>query len=500
VITLSIPTSQGGVYVDLYGTLVGPIGINSETEDIPLRLDTDSLVQGFGFYGENAVDHNKMEGHVTYRPLSSSITSASTPQYPFRETLNAFYSWSTSTPATVNLNYGSGLVGGGYAYSVESSGYTHKTGLSTGEGLYRLYTIVCPYSTPKRVTVSYVEMKNFKQNGWMLEWESRPVAMSLPPINTFENVEFSWDGPMSADAMWDVINMATPDSLGAFTKESTMYSYVAPTSIVSPSKMKADIIAFIVANANTGEDPNELLDYGELAMRATAKINDNPVNMVAFLRDIRKIHELVPKLQNFWKLKTLADNYLTVEYGILPTIDDLKSIYTALRGIKPYLDRNGFRVVTSAHTASSTRGNITFNLEQRIKVAVDEEDSGLLAIVNELDSKGFLLTFENLWDLVPYSFVIDWVLDIGSFLERVDANLRHLRLGIRYATLSWKRTADIQLVPTPDFPYSGTISQVQYHRWVQGHCPAPPLFSDVIPEDFDHWIEATALIIQRKSK
>lgn len=498
-INLNLPKGDGGVYTELFSVLVGPIGTAPlEVEEIPLRLDTDSIAQGGGIWGEKAVDHDKAEGTVTYVPYAASMRDNPSATYPFHKVVDVTYVSSPTVKTVLSLLYGD-LSTTNYGYSINSSGYSHRAYLGTEYG-FRLYTVTVPNSTPKRVGLSYVEVKDIRRNGSNVAYAYRSVSMVVPPLTSgigANNVETSWLTPRSFADVMALVNKSTPYSLGSFTNSSKAAYLLQSQAVVSPSKMKLDILAFMAEKLDTlDDDPNKLIDYGELAMRATAKVNANDVNMFAFLRDLRDIKSLIPKLRNFWKLKTLADNYLSVEYGILPTIDDIKKIVRALQGIKPYLDRNGFQVVTAVHNATASKEETTFQLEQRIKVAIDNEDEGLLGIINRVDSMGFLLTFENLWDLVPYSFVIDWFLDIGGLLERVDANLRLLRLRVRYSTLSHKRTASVQLKPTRSFPYSGTIKQVQYHRWVIGHCPEPPL-SLQTQEDFNHWIEAAALLIQR---
>jgi len=502
VITLSLPKLEGSVYAELFGVLAGPVGTAGYvTEEIPAYLDTDNLLQGPGLYGEKAVSHGKGEGHVSFVPHANAMKPAVMSGYPLYKTVNVSYaSWPTVN-TTLSLLYGD-LAGGGYGYSVTSGNYYHKA--ATGNaGSFRVYSVTVPSSDPYRCTANYVEVKNVRRVGGNIAYEYRSVSMVIPTVDGSywgKNLKSFGLQPQSIGWMMEIFDRSTPYSLDPFNSSTTMAYILRNTPIVSPSKMRYDISSFIANEMSWAGDPTKMIDYGDLAMRATSSVNANDVNMFAFLRDLRDIRSLIPKLKNLRKLKTHADNYLAIEYGVLPTIDDIKSIVRALKGKKAYLDRNGFRVVTAAHLDSGTKGLVTFDLVQRIKVAVNNEDMGLLSIMNKIDSMGFLLTFENVWDLIPYSFVIDWFLDIGDFLERIDSNLRIIRLGVRYSTLSYKVTASASLTPTSSFPYSGTVSMVRYHRWTIGHCPEPALFSNASTEPFTHWVEATALLIQRGRK
>jgi hypothetical protein len=140
---------------------------------------------------------------------------------------------------------------------------------------------------------------------------------------------------------------------------------------------------------------------------------------------------------------------------------------------------------------------LTFDLVQRIKVAIEDEDSTFQALAQKVDSMGFALTLQNVWDLIPYSFIVDWFIDIGGFLERSDTRMRLSRLNIKYATMSEKTTISRSLIPNVALPVSGTLSVVHYHRWTEDHCPVPPLIPSSTPSVSSHWLEAGALIVQR---
>lgn len=49
-----------------------------------------------------------------------------------------------------------------------------------------------------------------------------------------------------------------------------------------------------------------------------------------------------------------------------------------------------------------------------------------------LHSAGLDLTFEQVWDLVPGSFVVDWLVDVSGVLDQVDAIINSWRYPVRY--------------------------------------------------------------------
>jgi hypothetical protein len=282
-----------------------------------------------------------------------------------------------------------------------------------------------------------------------------------------------------------------------------LLSAVAPTSPAGALNF-VDSKAYQVIDKVIWRNPETGADYGDLAMKAVNKVNANSVNMIAFFRDLRDPAAMIPKLRNLSKLKTLADNYLVLKYGILPTIDDLQSIFEAFKRVKPHVDRNGFSVYRATESRTLTSDGIRLDVDQRIKVAIEDEDDEFQMLIQRLDSMGFYPTFQNVWDLIPYSFVLDWFVDVGGFLERVDTRLRIARLNIRYATMSRKDTGMLAIAPAhsttnPTF-YTGSIQAVHYQRWVSDQCPQPPAFAQSETDPLSHWIEGAALIAQRGKK
>lgn len=501
-INLNLPTSVGHIYTFIHDVLIGPLAQQGDPwEEIPMIIDADNLQQGGGICGEKGVFHEKSEGDVYCRPEFQSTRPNPTSLYPCYLITDVSYFSNPTVSSSFHLLYGD-LAGGGYGYYVPSTGMTHKCSINMGDSI-RVYTVTATKASPTSVTVSYVEIKgiSLSSSKTTVLYQYRSVTMIdnslVPPSTRILVPSGTWLTPRSRGEMIELVNRLAPYSLGTFTSSSATSYIIKGQKTVSPSQMKAQIIAWIASTMKGPEDPNVAVDYGDLAAKASENFNANQVNMIAFLRDLRRPQELIPKLHEMWRLKNMADNYLTINYGILPTIDDLNSIVAALKGVKPYLDRNGYQTVSAGHSATSVVGVVTFDLEQHVKVAVGNEDHGLLDLVNKIDSLGFLPTMENIWDLIPYSFVVDWFLDIGGLLARIDGYVRLLRYGVKYATMSQKRTASAELVPTPDFPYSGKINLVQYHRWVTDQCPEPPLSLNA-PPDFDHWLESGALIIQRR--
>lgn len=237
-------------------------------------------------------------------------------------------------------------------------------------------------------------------------------------------------------------------------------------------------------------------DYGELAMEASANARTVDTNVISFVKDLRDPAALIPKLKNLKSLKGIASQYLGTKYGILPTVDDLNKISDGFKKIKP-LWQSSAEFLRAGHTTNFTFSGGSSTLVQRIKISVDDEDSMVQKLYQGAVKIGIFPTLVNLWDLVPYSFVIDWFVDVGGLLERIDNNLLFKTLNINYVVTSSKSTT-ILSISDPQSGITGNYYRVAYHRGVSDQCPTPSLTLQLTSKDFDHYVEASALIIQRR--
>lgn len=495
-IKISLP-QEGCYYLKLDSFLLGPFNPSQNYDGSlpPFRAETDNISESRGNYHENNVEHSKTEGTFDYVPIMSelvSLASLSMPneiQWRYKDAFGnlrtdsfalgfaytghtarisgQYYYVTSSSPDSISYYYfnsmaynGIGPVSPSALQIVYSRTLTYVSGSNT-----RFYRVSEKQRSvyPAKLMTNYAELQD---NGALLVkmWEA----------GTAERVTRS-DGTEAQSNLLRSLNSINHASSQAITKVTALLSTPLPENILWP----------------------EEVHYGLLAQEASAKVNRNDTNMIAFLKDLRRPKDLIPKLRNLKSLRTHSGNYLGMQYGILPTISDLQEIIGAFKRVLPFFDSNGFTVYTANRSTSTSSGEIQIELEQRLKMAIDREDSEFRQFAQSINSAGFALTLENIWDLIPYSFMIDWFVKIGDFLERCDSRMRLMYLNIRYVTLSRKKKIIRSVKPTSSFPYFGTFTQVEYSRWTQDHCPLPPLFFQNTNTVSNHWLEAGALIIQR---
>lgn len=504
-VMLVTPTSSEDRYVYFLEFLLGPSDLfgkfTGEVIDLPSTLS--SLMQSRGIWHENNVQHDKVNGEIKFFPLLYGATRKLPVSgvYPYYTDQTTFTVYHQGLPTTMTATCG---LAWGQAYSFYKSSKTTWNHRATEMPDPNNPILATNYYfagnsglPPHPYTCQITRIKSIQKFDPTYVWVTEEKTTYKYPPGGWQGV--NWDSELTFDVIKGAYAGLEVSSVSTATNFYRWYTPRVVDQGLNPQRIKEHIDA-IARQLVPDKFPIPDVDYGELAMQASERVNANRVNMIAFLRDLRKPQEMIPKLRNLRQLKTLADNYLTVEYGILPTVSDVQTIFGAFRRLAPYVDRNGFDTYGAKFTATQESDDKIFTLEQRIKLAIDDEDSEFLVLLQRLESMGTLPTFENLWDLVPYSFVVDWIIDVGGFLERVDTRLRLMRLNIRYATMSRKVSVSGPLVWDSQSPYVGRVQWEQYHRWVSDQCPAPPLSLQTTFQDFSHWLESGALLTQRAKR
>jgi len=485
-ISIALPR-ENPVYFTDDGWLFGPFYSDNSPEGDPVTFnaDIDNLTEGMRTYHEQNVGHFKASGGFTFQPHSSDIVASpvvgSLSQIAFK-----CRQGTSSTISTILSSHGLGYEG---TFNHVSS----KASVINGGGDSFEQLSVYKDSLSKPVTVRRTLYQIMSVTSDRINWRYMTMNRSI----VLQNNGISDYSQINAGNLEELWSKGIPGRQSPWYNASSLVLKPATKAIFSPQHFRGWINTHAIPSLEEYPFDLEGISYGELAMKASEKVNRNQTNMIAFIRDLRDPKAMMLKLKNLRKLKTHAGNYLAVNYGILPTISDLKEIAEAFKKRQPYLDRNGWKTYNANHIVSSGSNGITVTLEQRIKLAIQDEDNGFVDLMNRVDSSGFAPTLENIWDLIPYSFVLDWFIDIGGFLERVDTRMRLARLDIKYATMSRKAIKTRNINFLPGTLYTGTLSLVQYSRWTKDHSPVPPLFFQNTPTVSNHWLEASALIIQR---
>lgn len=123
-------------------------------------------------------------------------------------------------------------------------------------------------------------------------------------------------------------------------------------------------------------------------------------------------------------IRGVAEKFLFVNYGIMPTVGDLKDLHAVM---SDHAKKSKFLTVSGKATRSENRsGTSGYNqwttsvdTTARCKIRAVVIDP----VIHSLSQNGLINPLSIAWDLVPYSFVFDWWLPIGDILRGYESSL-----------------------------------------------------------------------------
>lgn len=206
----------------------------------------------------------------------------------------------------------------------------------------------------------------------------------------------------------------------------------------------------------------------------------------------------------------IPDAWLEVQYGWNPLMSDVLGSCQYLdalsRGNPPVMNVKATafdRSVVNNHGTGTYGSTFTHRWDYRLLASVSLWYELQNPTLHELASLGLLNPLEIVWELVPYSFVIDWFLPVGSWLSTLDA-----AAGFKYVsgTTSTMIRYDVS---APDYtlrqPYGPSYEIIggglgvsgrgfAMNRVVEGSSPVPGLYVKS-PISAGHIANAMSLLI-----
>jgi hypothetical protein len=141
-------------------------------------------------------------------------------------------------------------------------------------------------------------------------------------------------------------------------------------------------------------------------------------------------------------------------------LDDLLSSSTAIgRGSSSYHFRDSEKF---------WGGEGSLRLVSRAKIRIRTDITTLLSTLLTLNGAGLLPTFSRSWDLVPFSFVVDWFANIGGRLQSIDDQLTWMAFTVDYTVFSYTVTYTPTSSELADFglrvPIGGEPFSISWYR------------------------------------
>lgn len=362
-------------------------------------------------------------------------------------------------------------------------------------------------------------------------WSSQVLKLRRSSTSIYSHGTASKSGTYTPSELQSLVS-SIPSSGGTlFTSITDLGRYV----LNNQSQALADI-SFGLRNTlfNTRFHLDEIdTEFGELALDCADQLKFIDQNFLLWICDVDDWKNFRKLWKNFsnskgwsqaikaWKTMTkssggvtaanLADlfrpgsnTYLFGKYAVLPNVIDVKRLvnagkaFTNLAGHQRLHSRKVTVLeypgaLSAQHTAVLTVECLT--LPERLMGEKAQK------MIWELKRRGVYPEVTNLWDILPYSFVLDWFLDIGGLLEDVNEYLdMKWYFPVKYCILSEKIEVGypIDFIVPGLTQVTGEVQFSYYHRWITGEVPLPPveLPSLGVP-GVKHLLEAGALGIQR---
>lgn len=145
---------------------------------------------------------------------------------------------------------------------------------------------------------------------------------------------------------------------------------------------------------------------------------------------------------------SVSDAWLAYRYAYSTTKADLLEISSYLSRAADLLDAKSVRC-HGTYTHQTPNGDVWI-----AKCTIGMGLSALSSLKSTIERYGLQLDGFALWDLVPYSFVVDWFLDIGSALEQA----RSVNFARRLDEKCW---CSVERTFVNEYGFD----EIYYHRW-----------------------------------
>lgn len=247
---------------------------------------------------------------------------------------------------------------------------------------------------------------------------------------------------------------------GHYISTSSILTRMIDAEMQNPSLVPNwhDMLNSALAALNTGTDVGPFLaglnQTRKMILQLVGKLKAFVLKLVEMIRSGRASERtplaLLAAAQRELRLrnsKDIANVYLEVIYGWRPLVGDIMAIIARLRSLtesqsrrSKYIRRK--RDLATAVDVDSTieyitspsgfyRGNVSTIVVARLTGRISVGFLARAMGTPHFGGPGFVLNpLSTLWDVVPWSFMIDTIVDIGSFLEAAQVGLTVRVLGL----------------------------------------------------------------------
>lgn len=315
------------------------------------------------------------------------------------------------------------------------------------------------------------------------------AGLSVEVLLTVSGSPRSWDSKISeAVDLWLARNYS-----------ALRWSYWSGWSLTPLSSSALNVPNYEALFPESDRNPN----WSQLAAEAYSSLAFSDINGIAFIKDAGEMGQAFTSFAKTLRsipssrIKAAAAAWLSVHYGFKLALLDTMTLKQELQ--KQSL-RNSRKSKCQSVTTFSRR-NVQYTA--RYQVFYNEFDKLMETVDQLLRISDAVLTSENLWDMVPYSFVVDWFINVGDMLSAIDGWNSLIR---EHTVIAAGKSVKGVLAATPEMfglpkslraSFTGvnlTCYFRRYERYLQRPTFLPSL-ATINP--FAHSVEGAALVITR---
>lgn len=476
-------------------------------DDMPVKIKPGFLLQGKrDKFGDTNVFHGSAEGNVVPHEVLT-IMELAMPTQP--DTRNTCFRCINDANPLKDRTYGVGLTTYVTAnYSVLNHTWDSFYGVGGAE------------------TVGSFESKTYPGNVTVLHWsvENALYLMDLTVTVTgnlrHRKLSSADKSPNYLDGHRElsVTTKKTGSTLHSNLTVSTGLNFVPWSKPQSLASVTSEMVLASLGEDGAGTINGDLIDLDGISLGnapwtscfyAVNSMKYIQLQWLEFIRDSYHWKQLIPPLKRLSQLKNPAvwgEIFLWFSYGVRPTIGDVGliadiAIQNGDRPLSELAKEFASRHVQygTAYDTDQTFLDLPVSGKCNARVTLQtmirpESMLGQLFLV--LQSVGLGIDARNLWELIPYSFVVDWFVNTADMAKWIDSLGFPCSYDILQCVLSEKRTC---VLPANRY-YGSTDGQVvltSYKRVVSTTVPVQP-FEVRFTDPSGHWLEAAALLITRR--
>lgn len=216
------------------------------------------------------------------------------------------------------------------------------------------------------------------------------------------------------------------------------------------------------------------------------------VNNIENLKDLKDIKRSIPPIVSLLKtksFKSLSELYLWYKYSYSTTLLDIKSYYEFFQKIADeQLIRNNCKVIRLSYQAA-TDSSLEESHTTHYEIKCSTYNAGVF------EALGLNLNLSNTWDLLPFSFVVDWFLNIGDILARIDHS--DILSNVKVLTVITSSKSTWNFVPLSAHGCYATCISTMYRRDISKTLPTGSI-SFSVKNPLYYITNGAALVIANK--